>query len=329
MTTKNAATVSRDSRAGVFASFMTLLALGVAGCATSGTPPIIGSLTQTPASETTPVPLKGKLTIAPIRAPDGEAAVKQMQAQLEISLQKQGIGVAKSPAEKSDYTLRGYILATAEKNGTKISYFWDVTDAANKRVNRIKGEELAPTASNAKDPWSALTPQVIQTITDRTAASLAAWLPTQSPAPATTPTTPTSQTPVETSSTSVGVEPQRSTQAMVVDITGAPGDGSTKLRDALKRELANAGLKVAEQASPQTYRVEGSVIMTPGKDGKESIKIFWKVKDPNGKQLGVVSQKNDVPQGSLNGAWGRDADDAAGAAVHGILALFPKQTAVN
>ena len=37
-----------------------------------------------------------------------------------------------------------------------------------------------------------------------------------------------------------------------------------------------------------------------------------------GKKLGTVSQKNDIPEGSLDGAWGRTADQAAGAAVQGI-----------
>jgi hypothetical protein len=47
------------------------------------------------------------------------------------------------------------------------------------------------------------------------------------------------------------------------------------------------------------------------------------VKDPHGKKLGTVSQKNDIPEGSLDGAWGRVADQAANAAVQGILKLLP------
>ena len=30
--------------------------------------------------------------------------------------------------------------------------------------------------------------------------------------------------------------------------------------------------------------------------------------DPHGKKLGTVSQKNEIPEGSLDGAWGKTAD---------------------
>ena len=64
--------------------------------------------------------------------------------------------------------------------------------------------------------------------------------------------------------------------------------------------------------------------MGPGKNGKQPITIDWDVKDPSGKKLGTVSQKNEVPQGSLDGAWGKTANAAAAAAAQGILKLLPK-----
>ena len=73
-----------------------------------------------------------------------------------------------------------------------------------------------------------------------------------------------------------------------------------------------------------TYTVEGKVAMGAGKDGKQAITIDWNVTDPEGKKLGTVSQKNDVPQGSLDGAWGKTADAAAAAAAQGILKLLPQ-----
>ena len=64
--------------------------------------------------------------------------------------------------------------------------------------------------------------------------------------------------------------------------------------------------------------------MGTGKDGKPAITIDWNVSDPAGKKLGTVSQKNDVPQGSLDGAWGKTADAAAAAAAQGIIKLLPQ-----
>jgi hypothetical protein len=75
--------------------------------------------------------------------------------------------------------------------------------------------------------------------------------------------------------------------------------------------------------------VEGNVILGAGRDGKQAIQIEWVVRDPHGKKLGTVSQKNDIPEGSLDGAWGRVADQAANAAVQGILKLLPAPSAVN
>jgi len=60
------------------------------------------------------------------------------------------------------------------------------------------------------------------------------------------------------------------------------------------------------------------------RDGKQPVTIDWHVKDPKGKQLGTVSQKNEVPQGSLDGPWGKTADAAAAAAAQGIIKLLPK-----
>jgi hypothetical protein len=96
------------------------------------------------------------------------------------------------------------------------------------------------------------------------------------------------------------------------------------LRSAIQRELQRSGVKLAAASSAQTYTVQGRVKMGPGKNGKQPITIDWDVKDPSGKKLGTVSQKNEVPQGSLDGAWGKTADAAAAAAAQGILKLLPK-----
>ena len=64
--------------------------------------------------------------------------------------------------------------------------------------------------------------------------------------------------------------------------------------------------------------------MGAGKDGKQPITIDWSVTDPSGKKLGTVSQKNEVPQGSLDGSWGKTADAAAAAAAQGIVKLLPQ-----
>jgi hypothetical protein len=237
-----------------------------------------------------------------------------------------------------DYTLRGYIVAAKEKTGTKVSYIWDVTDTAGKRVNRITGEELL--AAAAADPWTAVTPPVVQTIADRTASSLVAALPAAPSGASTGALTQTSQGsaprsppsasggPAAPGATTTGSLSQGGLPTLVPNVTGAPGDGGQSLAGALQRELSRSGLSLVQTAGPDSYRVEGKVTVGKASNGKQPIQIDWLVKDPKGNKLGTVSQKNEIPPGSLDGAWGKTADLAAAAAAQGILKLLP-QTSTN
>ncbi len=115
---------------------------------------------------------------------------------------------------------------------------------------------------------------------------------------------------------------------MVPSVVGAPGDGGVALTSAIQRELTRSGIALTDTPSANTYKVEGKVVVGEGQNGKQPIQIDWNVKDPKGKKLGTVSQKNEIPQGSLDGAWGKTADAAASAAAQGIVKLLP-QTKVN
>jgi hypothetical protein len=116
---------------------------------------------------------------------------------------------------------------------------------------------------------------------------------------------------------------------LVPAVTGAPGDGSKSLAAAIQRELSGRGVTVSERAAPGAYRVEGTVVMGKAEGGKQAISIEWLVRDPQGKKLGTVSQKNEIAEGSLDGPWGKVADQAAGAAVQGIVKLLPQGKAIN
>jgi hypothetical protein len=250
--------------------------------------------------------------------------------------------------------LRGYIVAAKEKSSTKLSYIWDVNDSGGKRVNRITGEE-AVAGAPGKDPWSGVTPPTTQTIAQKSASSFSAWLPSGGTAQAAIASASPSgvgiaadpnaialnATPNGTSTQ--GLRPQQvsangqttgslgreTVTALVPSVSGAPGDGSSALTMAIQAELSKNGVSLAEQsAAASSYRVEGYVKVGQPRDGKQAVQIDWQVKDPAGKKLGTVSQKNEIPEGSLDGAWGRTADAAAAAAAQGILKLLPNK-AVN
>lgn len=330
----------------------TWMAFGLAGCETATS--LFGSSSDTPtASVANPTPpatasQPAQIAIAPVIGPP-EKVSAALKTQLATDIEGQSIRVAKAPNEQATYTLRGYVVSSMAKKGSnaKISYIWDVTDSSGKGVHRVSGEETAKVTGNSKDPWTAVTPAVVQAITTKTVSSIAAWLPKQAappavasntgntglvqtaavkpstPAPAATTPKPSKSAPT-TSPVTGSIAKPGAIQARVPNVTGAPGDGSSSLRRALQRELARKGVALADAPSPSTYTVEGKVALGSSSNGKQPITIDWSVTDPKGKKLGTVSQKNEVPQGSLDGAWGKTAEAAAAAAAQGIVKLLPQ-----
>lgn len=321
---------------------MATLSMALAGCEGGGS---LFSNGPTAEVATAPPPPPqpqyiGRMTLAPIiGAP--EAVSKQIVDQITQAGERQRIAISTAASPPADYTLRGYIVASRDKAGSKVSYIWDVADAKGQRVNRITGEELAAGTPNARDPWALVTASVTQTIADKTAGSLATWLPSQpkggaAPVPVAAATSSGTTTPASASApvqpaslnTTTAALPQGGAVAAASPIVaGAPGDGNRALASALQQELGRQGVKLADV--PGSYKIEGKVLLGATKDGKQPIRIDWRVRDPQGKSLGTVSQKNEIPPGSLDGEWGKTADAAAAAAAQGIIKLLPQGRSTN
>jgi hypothetical protein len=328
-----------------------LLSLGLTlgGCGSSSnilggssTPAPQATLTQPQQPSATQT---ARIQIAPVIG-SPENVARDLQTQLATAMTQRGITVATAQNAASEYVLRGYIVAARERSRTKVSYIWDVTDQSGKRVHRITGEKVAPLAG--KDPWSAVTPRVVQDIVDNTTSQIATWLPNSGGVPMASATpvvgsgtaasaTAATDSLYQTAATTSPRSPAPTTgsigtsgpvTAVVPMVTGAPGDGRQSLTEALQRELSKNGVALASAPNGQSYKVQGQVALGQSKDGKQPIQIEWNVIDPSGKKLGTVSQKNEVPQGSLDGAWGKTADAAAAAAAQGIIKLLP-QTSTN
>ncbi len=342
MTTFDTAAAWQKKKPVAFAVIAGFIAFGLAGCETANS--LSSSLFSSSggdaptASVASPPPMSAprgaQFAIAPVIGPP-ENVSTDLRNQLVADLERQNIRVAKAPDEKAEYTLRGYVVSSLEKGSkSKVSYIWDVTDSTGKGVHRVSGEETTP-SGKSKDPWTAVTPTIVQSIATKTVASVASWMPGAGPAVASG----TQGSLVQTAAASASAAPPYSSskpmvtgsvgkggpvKALVPNVGGAPGDGSSSLRTALQRELTRNGVTLTEAQSPDTYIVEGKVLMGAGKDGKQPITIDWSVTDPAGKKLGTVSQKNEVPQGSLDGSWGKTADAAAAAAAQGIVKLLPQ-----
>jgi hypothetical protein len=235
----------------------------------------------------------------------------------------------------SPYTLRGYLVATSERQGAKISYILDINDTKGQRVGRVSGEQLIPGRSGS-DPWSRVDSAALRRLAANIAAQIAASMsggsasppvasgPAPAPSPGPAPSASAGAPAVATSPPPAARTPKGPVTAMVSPVSGAPGDGVKSLTAAIKKRLYAKGVKLTNIQSENTYTVKGVVSLTDGSGGKQSIRIDWQVLDPSGKRVGTVSQQNTIPKGSLNGPWGAIADAAAGAAADGIIKLLPK-----
>lgn len=325
-----------------------ILGASLAGCESGslfGGNTLAGASTE-PAA--TAQPSKATLAFAPVVGAPADVSTK-LSGSVISAVSNKNVPVASGAGGKSDYTVHGFLVAAAESTGTKISYIWDVRGPDGNRAHRITGEEIVK-GKPAKDPWTQVDQAVIDRIASNTSAQLAAWVPTKLPAPttvaqapagATTPAQPISlNAPSSASSGAKLVDGQVVASApsaapagkfgtLVPAVVGAPGDGATSLTAAIQRQLSTNGIALAQAPGPTAYTVQGRVQMGPPSNGKQAIKIEWQVLDPAGKKVGTVSQNNVVPQGSLDGPWGRVAEAAAGAAAKGIIKLLPSNTGVN
>ncbi len=319
-----------------------LIAAALAGCGSTG---LLDTTSASdvqainagqPAVAAAPAPVsQSRVSLAPVMGAP-EAVSKQVGSQLSSSLERQRVGIAQG-SDQANYTLRGYMVATREKAGTKVAYIFDLTDTSGKRVNRIQGEETAQ-GGGGSDPWSAVTPEVSQRITDKTASSLAAMLAAMpggsgaamakappvgagagSIAPQQVSAVPAAAGPT-TGSINSGAAPG-SLIALIPAVTGAPGDGNAALANAMRQELQQAGVSSGSPGQ-KGYTVAGKVSAGPVKDGKQSIKIDWRVSDPAGGLLATVSQNNEIQAGALDGTWGNIASDAAQGAASRIKQLI-------
>ena len=117
-------------------------------------------------------------------------------------------------------------------------------------------------------------------------------------------------------------EPPASTVTVsVLPVEGAPGDGRESLTQALQLMLRNAGLKVASQIDADGLLVYGDVAVAPVLPDKERVDLQWTVKWPDGREVGRVTQSNEIPVGLLRRRWGQIALAAAEGAAAGIVAL--------
>lgn len=110
----------------------------------------------------------------------------------------------------------------------------------------------------------------------------------------------------------------RGSGLMVKKVNGAPGDGGDALTAAIKEALSLADVSVTEDTRQADYVLQGEVKVFPADHGKQLAQVKWTVSTLTGVEVGAAIQENNVPEGALDGVWGKTAAEVAAAAIGGI-----------
>jgi len=111
----------------------------------------------------------------------------------------------------------------------------------------------------------------------------------------------------------------------VWSIDGLDDGQEPVLASALRAALRVRGIPIASPSDPGALVVAGWVERAPGASGMERIAIEWSLLEPNGREVGMVSQSNEVPLDSFEATFNEAAPAIAGAAADGLVDMLRKR----
>lgn len=101
------------------------------------------------------------------------------------------------------------------------------------------------------------------------------------------------------------IRPRLRTKVVIFlsSIDGAPGDGKSSLRKAMRSALNYLGIDATSELRDNAMSVLGSVSTTRFLKN-DLVEVHWSLIGNDGVELASVVQRNAVPRGSLDGNWG-------------------------
>ena len=266
--------------------------------------------------------LPGGLPQISVQTPIGlsQSLTTRAGDRLISALQSRGVSVSPAPDAPARYKLQGYCSASGNGRETGIACVWDATTAESERAQRIVTEDTV-SGSDASDPWSVVTPATMDRIADAVAAKVAAWL---------------NQSPVARSGgglslptlSSLGLTSGSYPPVMVTGVRGAPGDGNAALARAMASALRTRNVPVTG-TNARAFQLVGTVALSGGSGATQQVTIEWALSDSQGNPRGTVTQRNEIPRGALDGAWGATANASAAAAAQTGRTASANQLAVS
>jgi hypothetical protein len=243
------------------------------------------------------VPNNIDISVGSLEGEPRETANKLAPA-IAQALLKHNIPATAQTTSHGSYQLDGRIEVRPDTAGkSQVTVFWRLRDASGAVVNEHSDKLVAPTRD-----WNEGSDEPITQLAAASADGFAALL--------------------------VGEAPKEApgggrTRVAIRKIAGAPGDGNNSLASSLTTLLQHRDLEIVDPANgkPQ-LDVDGEITVDPIKEGKQHVKIVWRVSRAGGGEIGTVAQENDVPRGRLDGPWGDVAYSVAMAAEGGVMQLI-------
>ena len=240
------------------------------------------------------------VSIAPIVGRPAALAAKLAPA-VAKALLKHDIPASARTASLDSYQLYGRLVEAPPHDGsTTVSALWRLYDAKGRTV----GERVVHVDAPAAD-WASGEAGPIAQLAGLSADGLAPLLEDQAP---------------------VEAPLAGRTRVAIGSIAGAPGDGATSLANAVAAVLKRQNLAIVAAGEKADLYVDAEISVSPGKAGRQHVKIVWRVRRGDGSEIGTVGQESDVPRGLLNGPWGDTAYNVAQAAGDGLMQLVARGT---
>jgi hypothetical protein len=283
-----------------FARLFPLLALALAAC--QPLPHPFEDAKPAPLAPAMRPPDAAGIVVDPVTGAPAPTAVALAEAMAD-ALRKEDVPADTKIGNTKSYHLAGTAQASENGQSMRVTVVW----ALRGPDGRVVGEETA-SDEVPSDVWRDGGKDLAKELSAKPALALAARIE--------------GDVPVE--------KPVHDPVVALKPVTGAPGDGGNALSRAIGAILARAGVALkSKPADQENYLLSGKVEINPVPGGKQSVKITWSLARPDGSAIGQVSQENQVPAGSLDGAWGDVAYEVATAAAGGIVELIQRAQATT
>jgi hypothetical protein len=209
------------------------------------------------------------------------------------SFEPYGLPAGVAPFDASEYILHG--RAHHDKNPNAIPYVTIHWQLSNKDGLLLADLEQPVDATSGE--WEFGTPEVIIRVAEDVAHRVAAVLAGIAPAQP---------------------EPAPDKGIFVMPVEGAPGDGDFSLTRAIAEALKARGTRLTRYREQAKYVLNGKMEVSPSVQGRQGVRITWRLTRPDGKEVGKAEQDNTVPSGTFDEQWMPTARLIAAAAVDGI-----------